>query len=110
MAQTKAGPTTRKPKPNLPKSVERVSILAAAFRTLRLTWRLCCDPRVSGRAKLVPILGVIGWILPIIDVIDIIFFVAICEFFISLCPPLIVAEHLRAINGDTQNGEVVRDE
>lgn len=92
MAQ-KAKAQKKTKKPNIFQSAEKVSVFALALRTMRLTLSLCQDCRIEKRLKLIPVLGVIGWFIPAIDLIDMIFFVAICEYFIGLCPPSIVAEH-----------------
>ncbi len=84
--------------------------LAQVTRTLRLVWRLMNDPRVPVMPKLI-VLGTIIYVVSPIDVVpdvipilgqadDLAVIVFGIRFFIAMCPPDIVMEHRRAIEGD----------
>ncbi len=86
-------------------------MLVQFSRTLQLVWRLMNDPRVPILPKLI-IPGVIVYFLSPIDLIPELFIPIVGEvddiaviflgirFFIEMCPPHVVLEHRRALEGD----------
>jgi uncharacterized membrane protein YkvA (DUF1232 family) len=76
---------------------------------VRLYWRLLRDPRVSRLAKAVLLAGVAYFVMPL-DLIpdfplvgfgwldDIVVMMIAGQFFIRLCPPRVVQEHVRLID------------
>ena len=83
--------------------------LAQVVRSIQLVWRLMADPRVPTMTKLI-IPGVIVYVLLPIDIIPdvipilgqlddlaVVFFGI--RFFIEMCPPDVVMEHRRALEG-----------
>ena len=74
----------------------------------KLVWRLMGDPRVSPWVKLIPIGAAIyvvsPWdlmmIIPGVDAIDDVAVAGLAYyFFLEMCPPGVVQEHLKAIEG-----------
>jgi uncharacterized membrane protein YkvA (DUF1232 family) len=84
----------------------------------KLIWRLLLDPRVSVWSKLIPIGAFIyvvsPWdlimLIPGVDAIDDVAVVGLAYyFFIEVCPPNVVQEHLKAIENDGQPASTNED-
>ena len=99
----------------LPPSRGLISDLAAR---LKLIARLIRDPRVNFLLKALPIGALAylispidfipGVVLPIVGALDDAAVISLGAYlFVELCPPNIVNEHMRAIAGETEVGEVV---
>ncbi len=97
-----------------PNSVPNLGNLAQIWRTLQLVGRLLADPRVPALTKLI-IPGVILYVVSPIDLIpdmipilgqldDVAVIFMGIRFFIELCPPDVVMEHRRALEGTAGAG------
>lgn len=87
---------------------ENMGLLRSMMNQLRLVGRLMNDRRVSGWLKLLP-LGSVAYMIspfdpwipfPVVGQVDdlaVMFFGL--KFFIDMCPPEVVDEHMRAISG-----------
>jgi uncharacterized membrane protein YkvA (DUF1232 family) len=94
------------------------NIFRSLVRQLRLTWRLLRDPRVHWMAKSLPIIAGIYVVSPI-DLImgipvlsgmdDLAVAVLGLKMFIEFCPPEVVQEHLRELEGPHGDWEVADD-
>ena len=84
-------------------------LAAHAPNLIRLYWRLLMDPRVGWWAKGVLLAGVVYFVFPL-DLIpdfpliglgwtDDLIVMALCaHFFVRLCPPRVVQEHVRLLD------------
>ena len=102
-------------------SVYNDNIFRSIVRQLRLAWRLFLDPRVSWMNKALPIMSALyvispidfipGAVAPVLGSVD---DLAIAIFglklFIEFCPPEVVQEHLREIEGQPSEWNVVNSE
>ena len=104
---------------------QQVGLLKTLVNRGRLVWRLIRDPRVPVYLKAIPIIAAIYVVSPL-DFIpdfmiglgqldDIGILLAGVEGFIALCPPLVVAEHSKAIERDapftsTSSGDTIDGE
>ncbi len=94
------------------------NIFRSLVRQLRLTWRLFRDPRVHWMAKSLPVIAGIYVISPIDLIMGIpvlsgmddlaVAFLGL-KMFIEFCPPEVVQEHLRALEGPHGDWEVAND-
>jgi uncharacterized membrane protein YkvA (DUF1232 family) len=94
------------------------NIFRSLVRQLRLTWRLLRDPRVHWMTKSLPIIAGIYVVSPI-DLImgipvlsgmdDLAVAVLGLKLFIEFCPPEVVQEHLRELEGPHGDWEVAND-
>lgn len=89
---------------------ENVSFIRSAVNQIRLVGRLMVDPRVPGVLKLLPIGSAIYMISPadilmaplppvVTQMDDLAVAFLGLKMFIEFCPPHVVDEHMRAING-----------
>jgi uncharacterized membrane protein YkvA (DUF1232 family) len=79
---------------------------------LRLYWRLLCDRRVSIWPKALLILGLvyvaspldfIPDMIPVVgEVDDLVVLIVLSRVFIYLCPPEVVAEHVRRLGAESR--------
>ena len=90
------------PKPHKPISYH-TSVFLRLANYLKLFWRLLFDRRVSYLLKLLPLGALIymvsplDWLIPVID--DIMIAWLAVYLFVELCPPEIVEQHRKAIEG-----------
>jgi uncharacterized membrane protein YkvA (DUF1232 family) len=99
----------------------RPSVFVRFANYLKLFWRLLLDPRVSILLKLIPfgvlVYGIspLDWAIPVID--DLVIAGLGVYLFVEFCPPEIVAQHRKAIEGvlegearDAQDDEKIVEE
>lgn len=100
-------------------TTDAVGVVAQFFRTLRLVWRLMQDSRVPTFPKLIIPAAILYAISPIdlipdmilglgqVDDIAVLFFSI--SLFIEMCPPAVVAEHRRALAGQSTSAAQEED-
>ena len=111
-------PDPGKPRQPIP---YRTSVFVRIANYLKLFWRLLLDPRVSILLKLIPfgvfVYGVspLDRIIPVIE--DLVIILVGIYLFVEFCPPEIVAQHRKAIEGvlegkarDAQDDEEIAEE
>jgi uncharacterized membrane protein YkvA (DUF1232 family) len=83
--------------------IYRVGLFVRITNYLKLFWRLLLDPRVSFLLKLIPfgallyVISPLDRIIPVID--DLVIAGVSMYLFIELCPPEIVLQHRKVIEG-----------
>jgi len=86
--------------------LQQVGVLKTIINRSRLVWRLMRDPRVPIYLKAIPVVAAGCLIsplefIPVLGQLDEIGIILIgTETFIALCPRLVVAEHMAAIERD----------
>jgi uncharacterized membrane protein YkvA (DUF1232 family) len=88
-------------------------MLVDLTKRIKLIWRLLNDPRVSPWLKLMPVASIAYLIIPdlVIGPIDDAAIIWLATYlFVELCPPNVVEEHMRAIDGKPPIDAEVQDE
>lgn len=97
--------------------VQQGGVVRNVLNQLKLIFRLMGDRRVSIFAKLVPIGALIYLVspidaisIPIIGVVDDAALLWLGSYiFTELCPPEVVAEHMQALAGNMNDGDIQED-
>lgn len=97
--------------------IQQGGVVRNVLNQLKLIFRLMGDRRVSIFAKLVPIGALIYLVspidaisIPIIGVVDDAALLWLGSYiFTELCPPEVVAEHMQALAGNMNDGDIQAD-